>query len=207
MKGRRGCIKKYTMSWQNKFILLADYNLSWQCYKKQNKRANRGPWGTPIPRILLLPPPPSPIFPILPPNHISQSHPPQQTLLPSSFPNSFQSLENTGFQRISSFYWIGKTSPERLGKREKRREKMERILRVCGYGWGRSFCFFSWCFSGDLGREREGRAKICHDNCSTNLKNLFLFLFPILSTPWKHRVFQSFLSEKESGNPFKAVIE
>lgn len=56
------------------------------------------------------------------------------------------------------------------------------------------------------GRKR-GRAKICHDNCSTNLKNLFLFLFPILSTPWKHRVFQSFLSEKESGNPFKAVIE
>ena len=96
---------------------------------------------------------PSPFLPFSPSSPktlISQSHPSQQTLLPSSFPNLFQSLENTGFQRFSFFFRRGKTSPEGLGKREKRREKMERVLRVCGGGRGRSFCFFLGFFLGNF---------------------------------------------------------
>ena len=34
---------------------------------------------------------------------------------------------------------------------------MERVLRVCSEGRGRSFCFFSWFFSGKFLREREGK--------------------------------------------------
>lgn len=58
---------------------------------------------------------------------------------------------------------------------------MERILRVCGEERERSFCFFSWFFSGKFLREREGKEEgeedrlksakriksFCHDNCPT----------------------------------------
>lgn len=36
---------------------------------------------------------------------------------------------------------------------------MERVLRVCGEGRGRSFCFFSWVFSGKFLRGKEGKGE------------------------------------------------
>lgn len=47
---------------------------------------------------------------------------------------------------------------------------MERILRVCGEGRGRSFCFFSWFFSGKFLRGKEGKEEGEEDRLKSSMR-------------------------------------
>ena len=139
--------ESYLLSWQNKFILLADYKLSWQDHKKQNRRANRGPWGAPIPRVLPFSLPLPPFSPSSPSNpHLPKPSTPNKLfflLLSLIFP---QSLENTGFQRVFSFFQKRKSQPLKDWKKERKGERRWRGFGGCvvrgGGGVSASFLGF-----------------------------------------------------------------
>ena len=147
------------MSWQNKFILLADYNLSWQDHKNRIKEqtedleGHQSPGSSPF----SLPLPPFSPFSLKNPSH-KASHPNKLFFLLLSLILS-NPLKTLGFRGVLPFFWRGKPAPEGLEKREKRREKMERILRVCGEGRGGVSAFFLVFFLGKFLRGKEGKGR------------------------------------------------
>ena len=143
------------MSWQNKFILLADYNLSWQDHKNRIKEqtedleGHQSPGSSPF----SLPLPPFSPFSLKNPSH-KASHTNKLFFLLLSLILS-NPLKTLGFRGVLPFFWRGKPVPEGLGKRERRREDGEDFEGVW-WGEGRSFCFFSCFFSWEISKGKGG---------------------------------------------------